>query len=545
MRKKRYIVLIMLLLLSCFWLIGCQPVEEQETVQEVEEVSFEEEDELVFAVNVDSSTSELFLESVWMNRSKFWGSLIFQGLLIAEGNISNVKPDLCEEYITSPDGTKYVFLLREDVYWHDGKKMTSEDVVWSLEASMRAGQVNGYIQKGLKNIAGAEEYLAGESDKISGISVEGNAITIQLTQKDSQFLNSIAQLAILPKHCLEKVPVEEINNADFWLQPIGSGPYKVEKANDGKEIVFVVNESYIGKTPMIKKIKYVLLDNPGNDEFDFTMTSDPVTVNKYMYTNKYAIKKTNNLYYRYLYFNLDGRSGDRAELLQNYKVRQALVMALNRKEILKTIYGEAAVYIDGGIPANDSWYLDKEEMGLGYQPEAARMILEEQGFDFTQPVVLTRYHHDDMSVKLLEEIAKYWNAIGVKTIIEPIDSSKTDLLWKDTDWYDIGLKNLSAVDYSEWYYEYSTDNQLWSEVLHRSGFDSIIEALGETSMAKEKNRLYYDIQKMESMVVYKIPICMLPQYIIYNREHIQIPDIEFPNMWFYFDIDIEDWKFRK
>lgn len=545
MRKKRYIVLVMLLLLSCFILTGCQMKKEQEVVEEAEEVSLEEEDELVFAVNVDSSTSELFLESAWMNRSKFWGGLIFQGLLIAEGNISNVKPDLCEEYITSPDGTKYIFLLRDDVYWHDGKKLTSEDVVWSLEASMRAGQVNGYIQKGLKNIVGATEYLAGETDRLGGISVEGNAITIQLTQKDSQFLNSIAQLAILPKHCLEDVPVEDINNADFWLKPIGSGPYKVEKANDGKEIVFVVNENYIGKEPAIKKIKYVLLDNPESDEFDFTMTSDPVTVNKYMYTGKYAVKKTNNLYYRYLYFNLDGRTGERADLLQNYKVRQALVMALDREQILKTIYGEAAVYIDGGIPSSDSWYLDKEEMGLGYQPEEAKKILEEQDFDFSQSIVLTRYHHDDMSVKLLEEIAKYWNAIGVKTTIEPIDSSKTDLLWKDTDWYDIGLKNLSAVDYSEWYYEYSTDNQLWSEVLHRSGFDSIIESLGKISMAKEKNRLYYDIQKMESMVVYKIPICMLPQYVIYNREHIQIPDIEFPNMWFYFDIDIEDWKFKE
>ena len=545
MRIKRYMVLIMLLLFGCFWLIGCQSVEEQETIDEVEETSFEKEDELIFAANVDSSTSELFLESAWMNRSKFWGTLVFQGLLIADGNITNVRPDLCEEYIISPDGTKYVFLLREDVYWHDGKKLTTEDVVWSIETSMRAGQVNGYIQKGLKNIVGAVEYQAGETDRVSGISVEGNAITIQLTQKDSQFLTSIAQLAILPKHCLKDVSAENINNSSFWNKPIGSGPYKVEEANDGKEIVFVVNENYIGKTPSIKRIKYVLLDNPGSDVFDFTMTSDPITVNKYMYTSKYAVKKTNNLYYRYLYFNLDGRTGERADLLQNYKVRQALVMALDRAEILRTIYGEAAVYIDGGIPANDSWYLDKEELGLGYQPEAARKILEEQGFDFSQSIVLTRYHHDDMSVKLLEEVVKYWNAIGVKATISPIDSSKTDLLWKDTDWYDIGLKNLSAVDYSEWYYEYSTDNQLWAEVLHRSGFDSIIDSLSTTAMAKEKNRLYYDIQKMESMLVYKIPICMLPQYVIYNREHIQIPDIEFPNMWFYFDIDIEDWKFRE
>ena len=550
MSKKYYIVLIMLLLLSCLGLTACQNRENEQAVQTsvdtaADTAEVEEEDELVFAVNVDSSVSETFLECVWMNRSKFWGGLVFQGLLIADGNIANVRPDLCEEFIISPDGTKYVFLLREDVYWHDGVKLTPEDVVWSIEGSMRAGQVNGYIQKGLKNIMGAAEYQAGEAEKVSGITVEGNAITIELVEKDSQFLNSIAQLAILPKHCFKNVPVEEINISDFWLQPIGSGPYKVETANDGKEVLFVANENYMGKVPTIKKIRYKLLDDPKNEEFDFTMTSDPVTVNKYMYTNKYEVKKTSNLYYRYLYFNLDGRSGDRGELLQNYKVRQALVMALDREKILQTVYGEAAVYIDGGIPSNDSWYLDKDEMGLSYQPELARQLLVDNGFDFSQPIVLTRYHEDDMSVRLLKEIAKYWNEIGIKTIIEPIDASQTDKLWKDTDWYDIGLKNLSAVDYSEWYYEYSTDNQLWSVVLNRSGFDSIIDALGNTSMAKEKNRLYYDIQKMESMLVYKIPICMLPQYVIYNKEHIDIPDIDFPNMWFYFDIDIEDWKFKE
>lgn len=534
----------LLLLIGSFCLSGCQITQGEMPEVAIDETqALEAEDELVFALNVDSSVSEMFLESVWMNRSKFWGSLIFQGLLIADGNISNVRPDLCEEYIISPDGTKYVFLLREDVYWHDGKKLTTEDVVWSIEACLRAGQVNGYIQQGLKNIVGVTEYQEGTAESLHGISVEENAITIELTQKDSKFLVSLAQLAILPKHCFENVAVEEINNSEFWKKPIGSGPYKVEAENNGKEVVFVVNEKYAGKVPGIKKIRYVILDNPETDEFDFTMTSDPITVNKYMNNPKFEVKTTNNLYYRYLFFNLDGRSGDRAKLLQDHKIRQALVMALDREQILKNVYGEAAIYIDGGILNDDSWYMSKEEMGLEYQPEAAKQQLIDSGFDFNESIVLTRYHQDDLSVKLLQEIASYWNVIGVKTIIDPINASQTDALWKDTDWYDVGLKNLSAVDYSEWYYEYSTDNTLWNVVLNRDSFDFIIDALGNTSMAKEKNRLYYEIQKMEALVVYKIPICILPQYVIYNKDHIQIPNIEFPNMWFYFDIDIEDWKF--
>ena len=158
--------------------------------------------------------------------------------------------------------------------------------------------------------------------------------------------------------------------------------------------------------------------------------------------------------------------------------------------------------------------------------------------------MLTRYHQDELSVKLLEEIAKYWNAVGIKTKIEPIEASESDKLWKNTDWYDIGLKNLSAVDYTEWYFEYSSENQLWSVILNRTEFDSVISDLNITAMAKEKNRLYAEIQKLESELVYKIPICILPQYVIYNKEHIQIPDMEFPNMWYYFDLDIADWKFK-
>ena len=65
-----------------------------------------------------------------------------------------------------------------------------------------------------------------------------------------------------------------------------------------------------------------------------------------------------------------------------------------------------------------------------------------------------------------------------------------------------------------------------------------------TAMAKEKNQLYRRIQEMETQLVYKIPLCILPQYVIYNKEKLNIPEQEFPNMWFYFDLDIADWRLK-
>ena len=73
MRKKYYIILIMLLLLSCFGLTACQNIDSKKAVQtSVETAELEEQDELVFAVNVDSSVSETFLHCVWMNVGMWW-----------------------------------------------------------------------------------------------------------------------------------------------------------------------------------------------------------------------------------------------------------------------------------------------------------------------------------------------------------------------------------------------------------------------------------------------------------------------------------------
>ena len=76
------------------------------------------------------------------------------------------------------------------------------DVVWSLETFFKVQETNGFVKKGLQEIQGVGNYEKGLSKRISGISYRGKEITITLLQEDSNFLTAIAQLAILPKHCL-------------------------------------------------------------------------------------------------------------------------------------------------------------------------------------------------------------------------------------------------------------------------------------------------------------------------------------------------------
>ena len=544
-RNKKTTNLFLILLLSTL-LLGCrqETATQDDVKQEASEVEIlGPEEEMIVAVNADGSSSELPFESVWMNRSKFWGGLIFQGLLVADDNISNVNPDLCEEYIISTDGMKYTFILKENLTWHDGEALTAEDVVWSIENYLKVQETNGFVKKGLQEIEGAEEFENGTVDHISGVVVRGNDITINLKEDDASFLSAIAQLAILPKHCLAEIPIEEFSSCEFWKIPIGSGPYKIVENIDNQEAVLVVNEEYSGKIPTIKQIRYKVLEYPGTDYFDFTISSDPTTVNNFMRNPRYNVVKTNNLYYRYLIFNLDKRTGENEGLLNDARVRKALMLAIDKERIIKNIYGKSAVIIDSGIPEDDSWYITKDESDTGYRPMLAKHLLKAAEFDFNKTIVLTRYSMDEISERLLEEIAECWKEIGIKVEIIPIESDSTNKLFVEADWYDIALKNLSAVDYTEWYFEYSSENQLWSEILHdRKEFDSLINSINHSSYANELKMLYSEIQKMENELVYKIPITIVPQYVIYNKQKLYIPEMEFPNLWYYYDLDLADWS---
>lgn len=548
MKTKNYIINLLLMICFLACLVGCnqQNYGQKENVEYSEDYEMNTRDEMLVAVNVDSSSTELPFENVWLNRSKFWGGLVFQGLLIADRDIGNVNPDLCEEYIISTDGIKYTFVLKENLVWHDGKPLTSEDVVWSIETCLKVQETNGYIKRGLQKILGAEEFEKGEAGSIRGIDVNQNDITITLSGEDGSFLAAIAQLAILPKHCLEDEPIEEFSHSEFWKKPIGSGPYKVVENIDNKEAILEVNNNFSGKIPKIKRIRYKVLDYPGTDEFDFTITSDPATVNRYKKDENYAVVPSNNLYYRYLIFNLDERTGANEKLLQSAEIRRALVLALDRESILKEVYHGSAIAIDGGIPKNDTWYIKKEDEAVGYRPALAKQMLKKAGFDFSKTLVLTRYSKDELSVHLLEEVAACWRKLGIIVEIEPIESDSTNKLFVDADWYDVALKNLSAVDYTEWYFEYSSENQLWSKILeNRREFDSLINSINHSFYANELKLLYSEIQRMENQLNYKIPIAIVPQYVIYNKKHIYIPEMEFPNLWFYFDLNMADWEIMR
>ncbi|MBP9821414.1 MAG: hypothetical protein KBC98_00810 [Candidatus Pacebacteria bacterium] len=145
-------------------------------------------------------------------------ALVYSGLM-RRGDTHDLINDLAESYTISPDGKVYTFTLRPNLKFHDGKQLTSDDVLFTIEKIQ-----NGTLKSPLR---------------INWIDVEVTApdeqtIVFNLKQPYAGFLLATT-VGILPKHIWGSMSDDEFEFSDYNTKPIGSGPYKVVDINGSKD----------------------------------------------------------------------------------------------------------------------------------------------------------------------------------------------------------------------------------------------------------------------------------------------------------------------
>ncbi len=151
--------------------------------------------------------------------------LLFDSLVKRDGE-GNLVPSLAESWSYDGDSMTYTFQLRSDVKWHDGEAFTAEDVKFTIEAIMNP-------DNGSENAPNYEE--------VKEITVlSDHEIAFTLSELNYAFLDYMT-MSILPEHCLAG---EDMWESDYFKNPIGTGPYKLESWDVGQAIVMVKNEEY-------------------------------------------------------------------------------------------------------------------------------------------------------------------------------------------------------------------------------------------------------------------------------------------------------------
>lgn len=303
-------------------------------------------------------------------------SNVFEGL-VQFGDRAEIRPALAERWEISPDGRIYTFYIRESARFHNGRRVRSDDVKYSFERQMRDNREGaGWVFLPLE---GAEEFLAGEADGISGIQgTDDNVVSLMLTRPVAVFL---------PTLCTDYayvVPREEVERpgSDFAIKPVGSGPFRVVEAVLGKEVQLERFSNYWdAELPYVDRLTVTfgmtaeeILEALMREELDY-VTDLPLTSMSELKkrANRVNVVDSVQLQTRLLVFDCERPP------LSDRRVRQAICYALDRERFLREVYGGMAEAARGPVFPGLLGY-DPAERGYYYDPARARVLLGEAGY---------------------------------------------------------------------------------------------------------------------------------------------------------------------
>jgi peptide/nickel transport system substrate-binding protein len=266
--------------------------------------------------------------------------LVYSGLMRATSN-GDLIPDLAESSKVSDDGLTYTFKIRDDAYFHDGVKVTADDVEYTIQT---AQDIN--LRSPKRN-----NWVGVEIEKIST-----NEITFKLKQPYSPFLENTT-LGILPKHIWGNATTDELPFSSYNIEPIGSGPYKINKISRNSSGIPVYYElsafkDYTLGEPFISTLKFNFYSNEKalsdaylSGEIDSTSSINPQNLDDLKNKKEMTAEKISLPRVFGVFFNQN-----QAKVFLNKEVRTALNMTVDRDRIISEVLSGYGEKIDGPLP---------------------------------------------------------------------------------------------------------------------------------------------------------------------------------------------------
>ena len=285
--------------------------------------------------------------------------LIFNGLTAHDGE-NEVIPALAKSWDFDEETYTYTFHLEENVKWHDGEPFTAEDVKFTIEAIMNP-------ENGSENSPNYED--------VEEINVlDAYTISFQLAAPNVAFLDYMT-MAVLPRHLLLG---EDMQEADFFRNPVGTGPYKLESWDVGQAITLVKNEDYFQGEPGIDRIIFKIVPDDNAKamqmeagELDLALLT-PKDAQTFADREGYVCYDMKTSDYRGILFNFRNEYW-----IENRDLIPAVCYAIDREAIVEAVLLGQGIAAYGPLQRNP--YNNEEVEHYDYNPQKAKEILENAG----------------------------------------------------------------------------------------------------------------------------------------------------------------------
>jgi peptide/nickel transport system substrate-binding protein len=314
----------------------------------------------------------------------------------------NPAPCLAESWTATPDGLSYNFVLRQGVTFHNGDKVTAEDVKFSFERYRGAGH-------------------AAMKERVKSVEIpEPGHVRFNLKEPWPDFLtfysNATGAGWIVPKQYVEKV-----GDDGFKKAPIGAGPYKFVSFNPGVELVLEAHEQYWRKTPAVKRIVMRVIPDESTrlaalkrGEVDMALSIRAELAEEVQNTPGLTLKAPVGSAPYWMYFP---EQWDPKSPWHDVRVRQAARLALDRKSINQALTLGFSHLTNSSFPENFEFYWQPPPPV--YDPDQAAHLLAEAGFPNGFDAGF--YTCDSAYANLGEAVINNLGAVGIRAKLRPLE----------------------------------------------------------------------------------------------------------------------------
>ncbi len=297
-------------------------------------------------------------------------ALVFEGLLNFDES-GNLQSDLAESWEANPAGDVFTFTLRPDARWHDGLRVTTDDVKFTVDLMQ---------DPDLQVLPD----LAVLWRSVIATPIDDRTIVFQLSEPYAPFLDytTVRWFGVLPKHYWERYRPRELAQAQLNTQPIGSGPFRVTEI-DSQHVRLEPVIRQFDTPPYLDALEFrffpdypSILTAAGAGEVHGVSRVLPEYLSQAESIHDLQLFTSPMPGYTLVLFNLDSPN---APFLAEPLVRQALAYGIDRERLLRDDIPGVGMLANSPILPS-SWAYNPDIPTYNYDPERARSLLEEAGW---------------------------------------------------------------------------------------------------------------------------------------------------------------------
>ena len=354
-------------------------------------------------------------------------SQVYEGLVEVDAQLQ-IQPALASSWDVSDDGLTYTFHLRPNVTFHNGRVMTSDDVVYSYDRVMNKDTGSPFASRFT------------QVDHVTA--PDANTVTFSLKAPFAPFLSNLVDLMIVPKEVVEA-------NGDLQKVAVGTGPFMFDEWVPDTSITLKANPNYYRPgEPVLAGLKYTIVPEASTraagirtGTFQLLPDVDPTTAQTLKNASGVTLLSVPDL--------AAGRFGLNVSHppLDDPRVREAINMAINRDDIIAAVYlGNAQA---GGVvsPSLGDWAVPTDQLSCyTYDPESAKKLLAAAGYPdgFDMHVITFS------TIKVVADTAQVIQAqlaeVGIRANIDVQEFGTFVQNWRNSDFDAFVSLSAGAID---------------------------------------------------------------------------------------------------